>query len=79
MVHERCEMIKRKNYSSKFTNKYGEEWRFEYDSATGEGILKGSDVDWQPYRVVNGHAIGLVLSDEELIWLRKVWLDATAR
>jgi hypothetical protein len=79
LVYDRCEMIQRKNYSSKFTNKYGEEWHFEYDPATGEGILKGSDADWQPYRVVNGGAIGLLLSDEELIWLRKAWASATVK
>ena len=79
MVHDRCERSKKKNYSSTFTNKYGEEWHFEYDAATSEGILTGSDADWQPYRVVNGGAIGLLLSDEELIWLRQAWADATAK
>ena len=63
-------------YTSRFLNRFGEEWCFEYDYQTGEGILKGSDVDWQPYRVVNGHAIGLLLNEEELIWLRKAWIDA---
>lgn len=71
-------MIKKKSYISTFTNKYGEAWYFEYDSVTGTGILKGSDVDWQPYRIINGRASGLLLSDEELIWLRKAWVDATA-
>jgi hypothetical protein len=28
----------------RFTNRYGEEWEFVYDSKTGEGILRGSDV-----------------------------------
>jgi len=72
-------MSKRKNFRSKFTNRYGEEWQFEYDFARGQGILKGSDVDWQPYPVVDGHAIGLLLSKEELIWLRKVWADAISK
>jgi hypothetical protein len=66
------------NYSTEFTNRYGEEWYFEYNHAMGEGILKGSDVDWQPYRVVKGHSLGLILNEEELLWLRKVWTEATA-
>jgi len=45
---------------------------------TREGTLKGSDVDWQSYRVVAGHAIGLILNNEELLWLRKVWAEATS-
>ena len=69
-------MSERRNYCSKFTNQYGEEWHFEYDRATSEGILRGSDVDWQPYRVVSGRAPGLILSQEELLWLKKVWAEA---
>jgi Uri superfamily endonuclease len=68
-----------KIYTSGFVNRYGEEWRFEYDSSTGEGILKGSDVNWQPYRVVNGHAVGLLLNEEELAWLKKAWAEATSK
>jgi hypothetical protein len=41
-------------------------------------VLKGSDVDWQSCRVVAGHAIGLILNYEELLWLRKVWAEATS-
>jgi len=36
----------------RFTNRYGEEWEFTYDSDTGTGILRGSDVDWEEYPVV---------------------------
>lgn len=64
-------------YTSRFTNGYGEEWLFEYYRFTSEGILSGSDVDWQPYRVVGGLAPGLVLNDEEIQWLRRAWSDAT--
>jgi hypothetical protein len=71
-------MNKRESYRAKFTNIYGEEWHFEYSYSLNEGILRGSDVDWQPYRVVNGQAIGLILSTEELLWLRKVWADAAS-
>lgn len=37
-----------------YTNEYGEQWIFEYDPLTGEGILKGSDIDWQSYRIIEG-------------------------
>jgi len=57
---------------------YGEAWHFEYDSTTGAGILKGSEAGWQPYRVINGHTIGPLLAEEELIWLRKAWADSTS-
>ena len=43
---------------------------------TGDGVLRGSDVDWQEYRVVDGLAKGLVLNEEEMAWLRKVWTEA---
>ena len=65
-------------YISRFTNRYGEEWRFEYDCSRVEGMLSGSDVDWQKYRVVEGRALGLILNEEEIQWLRKAWLEATS-
>jgi len=70
-------MNKNNNRKAKFVNRYGEEWMLEYDASTGESILKGSDVGWQPCRVVGGHAVGLLLNDEELIWLRAAWAAAT--
>ena len=48
---------------------------FEYDHISGRGVLRGSDVDWQSYPVVNGVAQDLVLNNEELIWLRKAWAE----
>ena len=60
----------------RFTNRYGEEWEFVYNPAAGEGILCGSDVDWQEYRVVGGLAPELVLNEEEILWLRKTWAEA---
>jgi hypothetical protein len=45
----------------RFSNLHGDEWEFEYDPAKGEGVLRGSDVDWEAYRVVDGHAEGLML------------------
>ena len=57
--------------TSHFTNRYGEEWEFEYDANSGEGVLRGSDVDWQEYCVIGGIAPGLILNEEEIQWLRK--------
>jgi hypothetical protein len=63
----------------RFTNRYGEDWEFVYDPVTGEGILRGSDVDWQDYRVVDGLAPGLILNEEEIAWLREVWAEAIGK
>ena len=71
-------MIAKSHYSSRFTNRFGEEWEFKYDSLKKEGVLRGSDVGWQDYRVVDGRVPGLILNDEEIQWLRKVWAEATA-
>jgi hypothetical protein len=65
-------------YTSRFTNRYGEEWEFEYDPDKQEGTLRGSDVGWQNYRVVNGKVTGLILNDEELRWLHRAWTEATS-
>ena len=60
-------------YISTFANRYGEEWIFEYDHQTERAIVKGSDVDWQEYVVTNGLAVGLIMDEEELLWLRSAW------
>ena len=70
-------MISTNRYKSRFTNRYGEQWEFEFDVATAEGTLRGSDVDWEAYRVEDGNAIGLILNDEEVQGLRKAWAEAT--
>ena len=70
-------MIAKSHYSSRFTNRYGEEWEFEYDPLKKEGILRGSDVDWQNYRVIEGRVPGLSLNEEEIQWLRRAWAEAT--
>jgi len=64
-------------YTSRFTNRYGEAWLIEYDRCKSEGILSGSDFDRKQYRVVGGMVAGLVLNDEEIHWLRRVWSEAT--
>ncbi len=58
-------------FRARFTNLHGDEWEFEYDPAKGEGVVRGSDVDWEAYRVVGGRADGLILNDQEILWLRE--------
>lgn len=72
-------MVAPKPFKSHFTNRYGEEWLFEYDAPTGEGVVRGSDVDWQEYRVVAGRALDLIMNQEEIEWLREAWAKATGR
>ena len=71
-------MIANSHYNSRFTNRFGEEWEFKYDPQKKEGVLRGSDVGWQDYRVVEGRVPGLILNDEEIQWLRNAWAEATA-
>ena len=72
-------MVAPERFSSRFTNRYGEKWEFEYDPSTGKGVLRGSDVDGQQeYCVIGGVAPGLILNNEEILWLRKAWTDATS-
>ena len=66
-------MIAPKRYTSRFTNRFGEEWEFEYDPSNREGALLGSDVDWHEYRVAEGRALGLVLNDEEICICRDIF------
>ena len=61
----------------RFTDRYGEEWELTCNSDTGTGILRGSDVDWEDHPVVGGLAQGLILNDEEIVWLRTTWVEST--
>ena len=72
-------VMENNTYTSEFTNRHGEKWIFEYDYATNKGILKGSDVDWQSYDVVDGRAPDLILNNEEILWLRRAWAEAMAK
>jgi len=56
-----------------FTNRYGEEWLFCFDTDTNVATVKGSDVDWESYPVIEGVAYGLVMSADEKEWLARVW------
>lgn len=54
-----------KPFSSEYVNKYGEEWVFEYHPTSAISLVRGSDVDWTNYPVVEGYALGLILTDDE--------------
>lgn len=62
---------------SSFTNHHGEEWTFSFDSNSNLAFIKGSDVDWEPYPVIEGVAYGLELIKEEKAWLLQAWHSAT--
>ena len=64
-------------HRSSLKNRYGESWEFEYDPSTGEGVLRGTDVDLQEYRVFDGQVPDLILNDEEIRWLSTAWKEAT--
>ena len=70
-------MVAPAHFTSRFANRYGEQWEFEYDPTSGQGVLRGSDVDWQQYRVIAGMVPELILNEEEVLWLRKTWAEAT--
>lgn len=64
-------------YKSEYTNEYGENWVFEYNYSTNVGLVRGSDVDWNTYAVIEGQAHDLVLNQSEKNWLKSTWSDAT--
>ncbi len=66
-------------FQSAFVNQYGEEWVFEYDPASGAALVKGSDVGWQSYAVIEGVAYNLILAPEERQWLLATWEEAAGR
>lgn len=63
-------------YTSHYRNEYGEEWTFEYNYSNKMVTLRGSDVDWQIYPVINGHPVGLILTRGEEEWLETAWQNA---
>lgn len=58
-------------YYGYFENGYGEQWIFIYDRCTKDAKLYGGDVGWEEqYKVKNGHVDGLILNEEEKMWLQ---------
>ena len=62
-----------------FANRYGEQWIFSFDRATGAASVRGGDGDWRPAHVVrDGRVDGLILSLQEAAWLQACWSAANA-
>src|SRR5437763_1217392 len=65
-------------YIGYFENEYGEQWVFTYHRKTRNAELRGGDAGWNTlYKVVDGCAAGLILTEEERTWLRACWRAAT--
>lgn len=68
----------RDRYYGYFENEHGEQAVFVYEYGTEEGTLFLGDLSWEkPIRVVDGHAPGVILSNEESLWLLACWKTAT--
>ena len=65
-------------YVGYFANEFGNQWVFTFDHASQRATLRGGDAGWEKvYEIVNGEARSLVLSENELAWLRLCWDAAT--
>ena len=65
-------------YIGYFANRYGEQWIFTFDRATGGASLRGGGVDGKTAHVVrDGRVDGLILSPEEAAWLQACWSAAS--
>ena len=61
-------------YIGYFENRYGEQWVFTFDRATGEASLRGGDAGWaRAHPVRDGRVDGLILVPEETAWLQACW------
>ncbi len=61
-------------YIGYFENIHGEQWVFTFNRDTGEALLRGGDIGWNNGQsVVDGDVPGLILGDEERMWLRSCW------
>lgn len=58
---------------SQFRSKDGDEWIFEYSAQEDKAVVRGSDIGWEPYPVVEGIAFQLNMSLDEEAWLLGVW------
>ena len=66
-------------YIGYFANRYGEQWIFTLDRATGVATLRGGDMGWASVHVVrDGRADGLILNPEEAAWLHACWSAVNA-
>ncbi len=66
-------------YHGYWENEHGEQAIFVYDRQTKSGILWLGDAGWEkPYKVIDGLAPELILSQIEETWLQACWNAATA-
>lgn len=69
----------RKRYHGYFENEHGEQILFVYDYEVQEGTLQMGDAGWEKtYKVIDGKAPALILSNFESAWLMNCWQAATA-
>jgi hypothetical protein len=58
-------------YIGYFENPFGEQWIFTFDRNSEKAILRGGDVGWnKQFDVTDGGTGGLVLGQEEKLWLQ---------
>ena len=68
----------RGRYYGYFENEHGEQAIFVYEYGKEEGTLFLGDLNWEkPITVVDGHAPGVILTNEEGQWLLSCWKAAT--
>ena len=60
-------------YHGYFENSYGEQFVFLYRWDTGEAVVRCGDACTEVYPVTDGIAESLILSKEEIVWLRACW------
>jgi hypothetical protein len=66
-------------YYGYFENEHGEQAIFIYDYTAQTGMVWLGDAGWEKaYKVVDGLAPELILSEEEETWLQACWNAATA-
>ena len=57
-------------YHSYFENAYGEQSIFVHDATTGQSVVWCGDAGWEPHPVRDQHVEGILLTPEELAWVR---------
>jgi hypothetical protein len=57
-------------YRGYFENAHGEQAIFVHNRATNESDLFLGDVGWKRFRVTDRNVEGLILNEEEVLWLR---------
>jgi hypothetical protein len=64
-------------YIGYFENSSGEQWIFTFDRGTRKAELRCGDVGWNDvHEIVDGKAVGLLLSGDEAMWLQACWRSA---